>query len=248
MSDILRILIPIAVVHVVVLVVIIVVIKRLLLSDTMHAVQRLRQVEDEVRKKEEGIRQQIAEHEAEFAKKKADADAELAALKAEMEKDVAREREQVLAAARQDADKILDQARKNETKLKEQMGRDVEAHAVDYAGEVFKLVFSEKLGLEVNRQFTQELIDALAELDASSMTVEADEVAFTSSHPMEAEQKAQLKRVLKEKFAIDVEINETVQPELLAGLVFKLGSLEIDGSLRNRYQEAAEEVKKTVQV
>jgi F-type H+-transporting ATPase subunit b len=248
MSDILRILIPIAVVHVVVLAVIIVVIKRLLLSDTMHAVQRLRQVEDEVRKKEEGIRQEIAEHEKEFEKKKAEAAAELAAQKAAMEKEVAREREQVLAAARQESDKILDQTRKNETKLKEQMARDIAARAVDYAGEVFKLVFSEKLGAEVNRQFTQELIDALAELDASAITVEANEVAFTSSHPMDAGQKEQLKRILKEKFELDVAINETVQEDLLAGLVFKLGSLEIDGSLRNRYQEAAEEVKKNVQV
>jgi F0F1-type ATP synthase delta subunit len=35
-----------------------------------------------------------------------------------------------------------------------------------------------------------------------------------------------------------------VDDSLLAGLVLKMGSLEIDGSLRNRYQEAVQEVKK----
>jgi hypothetical protein len=36
-----------------------------------------------------------------------------------------------------------------------------------------------------------------------------------------------------------------VNRELLAGMLLKLGSLDIDGSLLNRYREAAEEVKRT---
>ena len=42
-----------------------------------------------------------------------------------------------------------------------------------------------------------------------------------------------------------IEINEEIKEEIMGGLLFKLGSLEIDGSLLNRYQEAAAEVKKT---
>ena len=248
MSDIMKILIPIAVVHVVVLAVIIVIIKRLLLSDTLQAVARLRNVEADIRKKEENLRKEIGEHEKEFERKKAASEADLAAHKEAIEKDVARQREQVLAEAKKEGEKILDQARKNESKLREQLSRDVEGKAVDYAAEIFKLVFSENLGREMNKQFTQELIDALVELDASTITVESKDVAFTSSHPMDADQKLQLKRILSEKFSIDADVNETVREELLAGLIFKLGSLEIDGSLRNRYQEAAEEVKKTVKV
>ena len=38
---------------------------------------------------------------------------------------------------------------------------------------------------------------------------------------------------------------EKVDEDLLAGIILKLGSLEIDGSLLNRYSEAAAEVKKT---
>ena len=57
-------------------------------------------------------------------------------------------------------------------------------------------------------------------------------------------QKARLERLLAEKFGVQVTVNEEIKEELMGGLVFKLGSLEIDGSLLNRFHEAAAEVKK----
>jgi F0F1-type ATP synthase delta subunit len=57
-----------------------------------------------------------------------------------------------------------------------------------------------------------------------------------------------MKRLLSEKFGVEVDVEEKIDESLMAGLVFKIGSLEIDGSLRNRYSEAAAEVKKTTHV
>jgi F-type H+-transporting ATPase subunit delta len=54
-----------------------------------------------------------------------------------------------------------------------------------------------------------------------------------------------LAKLLSEKFGANVAIEEKLDKELLAGIIFKLGSLEIDGSLRNRFREAAAEVKKS---
>jgi len=77
MSETLRLVITIVAVHACALAMIIVVIRKLLLSDTVQAVERIKQVESEVRKKEEAIRRDIDEHEKEFSRKKADAEAEL---------------------------------------------------------------------------------------------------------------------------------------------------------------------------
>ena len=57
-----------------------------------------------------------------------------------------------------------------------------------------------------------------------------------------------IKAKLAEKFDVQIKVEEKIQEDLMAGLVFKLGSLEVDGSLLNRYQEAAAEVKKTAGV
>ncbi len=243
--DMLKILIPIVIAHVAVLVIIILVIKKLLLNDTANAVNRIRQVENEVRKKEEGIRKEIEEHEKEFTKKKSEAEEALQKQKETSEKEVARMRDTVLADAKKESDKIGEQAKKNEERMKVQLLQQMEEKAVDYGADVFKMVISEKINAEMNKEFINELIEALEQVDGDSMTVDAKQSEFKSSHPIAPEQKARMEQLFKEKFKVDVKVEEKVVPELLAGVVFKLGSMEIDGSLLNRFKEAAAEVKKS---
>lgn len=226
--------------------IIIFIIKRLLVNDTMQAVSRIRQVEAEVRRKEEGIRKEIEEHEKEFAKKKVEAEQELQRQRETSEKELARMREGIIADARKEADSIMDMAKRNEEKLRKQVMQDMEEKAVDYGAQVFKMVFSEKMNEVLNKQFIDELLDAVEQIDASSITVDSNSAEFTSSHPILPEQKERIEKLLDEKFGAKVKVVEKVDSDLIAGLVFKLGSLEIDGSLVNRFQEAATEVKKGV--
>lgn len=242
--DILKLLLPIIIAHAAVLVGLIVVIRKMLLSDTMKAVAKIRAVEDEVRRKEEGIRQEITQHEKEFAQKKAEAEAHLQSERERSEKEVAKMRDQVIGEARKDADKIIEQARANEEKFRKQLAQDMEEKAVEYGGQVFGLVFSERVTPEIDKAFIGELLDALSEIDAGAITVDTQKAEFTTAKPMDPEQKARLEAILNEKFGASVSIKETVDPGLMAGISFKLGSLEIDGSLRNRFGEAVAEVKK----
>ena len=72
--------------------------------------------------------------------------------------------------------------------------------------------------------------------------------SFRSSHPIEPARKERLESLLRQKFGAAIQVREKVDENLLAGLAFKLGSLEIDGSLLSRYHEAVAEVKKSVSV
>jgi len=246
--DMIGILLPIVISHVVVLVVIIFVIRRLLLGDTMSAVERIRQVEAEVRKKEEAIRREIEEHEKDFAKKKTEAEQELQKQREASEKEVGKLREQALTDAKKEGERIIDQARKNEEKIRQQIIQDMEEKAVNYGGEVFKLVFSEEIGEVIDRKFIDELLDALEQVDAASITVDASSAEFKTSRPFAADQKTRLEKLISEKFGASVKIQEKVDANLMAGLILKLGSLEIDGSLLNRFNEAAVEVKKNIKL
>ncbi|MBM4142714.1 MAG: hypothetical protein FJ225_03840 [Lentisphaerae bacterium] len=248
MQDTVRILVPIAVAHVFVLVATIIVIKRLLLSDSLNAVNRLKQVEAEVRRKEETVRRDIEEHEKDFARKKLAAEEELQRHREEQEKELTRTRDQITAEARKEAEKIIEQARRNEDKFRRQIAQDMEEKAVEYAGQVCQLVFSERINAELNRHFVDELLAALDELDAGSITVDTANAEFASSHPLAPDQRERLEKLLADKFGAQIKVKESVREALLAGLVFKLGSLEIDGSLLNRCREAVAEVKKTARV
>ena len=56
----------------------------------------------------------------------------------------------------------------------------------------------------------------------------------TSAHELTAEQTRELKTALKEVAGKDVAINLTVDPAILGGLVVKIGSRQIDTSLRTK--------------
>ena len=244
MSDMLKLLLPVILTHVVVLVAIMVLIKRILLGDTAKAVESVREVEAEIRKKESGIREQIEEHERAFQQQKIEAEKELEEHRAQADKEVARTRDQILGEDRAEADRVVEQAKRNEERFRQQISQDMEEKAVLYAGEVFELVFTEKMAEAVDSVFTDELLEALDALDSSSITVDSDKVDFTAARPIAEAQKNRLQTLLKEKFEVDIRVQENIEEKLVAGLAFKLGSLEIDGSLSNRMKEAVDEVKK----
>lgn len=241
-----RLVLPIIGAYLFVLVILILVIKRLLLGDTVKAVERIGQAETEIRKREESMRREMDQHEKELAERRRRSDEEFESRHEESERKVARLKEQVLEEARREAADMLEKARRNEKRMRDQALHELEDRAVELAGRIFQLVFSERLNERLNRQFTDELLQAIGETDVGEITVEGDGLDIQSSHPLESDQKERLTTLLAEKFSVRTEIRETVRKELLAGLILKLGSLEIDGSLLSRYQEAVAELKKDV--
>ena len=235
---------PIVIAHLVVWVLVVLVIRKMLLSDTVSAVDRIGEAETELRRYEERLRQEMQQHEEELATQRRQAETDMSSAREKTEGEIQQMRDQIVEDARREAADVMDKARKSERKLREQVAFEMEEKAVDFGGKVFRLVFSDRLNEIVNAQFVDELLDALEETDAAGITVDASEADFSSSHPLEPEQKARLQSILADKFGINIEVNESVREELLAGLVMKIGSLEIDGSLLSRYQEAVTELKK----
>jgi F-type H+-transporting ATPase subunit delta len=76
------------------------------------------------------------------------------------------------------------------------------------------------------------MIRAFREIAAESRGEVAAEV--TSAHALTAAQQAELKTALKAVAGKDVTISLTVDPALLGGMVVKIGSRQIDTSLRTK--------------
>jgi F0F1-type ATP synthase delta subunit len=248
MQEVLSVAIPIVVINIVVLAVLIGFIRIVLVGQAKRATTRVKQVEDEVRKKEEAIKREIEEHEKDFTAQKAEAERQLQDHREEAKREAARVKEQSIAEAKKESQKIIEQAHKNEQKIRDQIARQMEEKAVEYGGRVFKLVFSDLITGELNKQFIGELIDALNEIEKGSITVDSTEAEVITSHELAPEQRERLEGVLRDRFNDSATIKESTDAALLGGLILKMGSLEIDGSLRNRYKEAVNEVKKEAHV
>ncbi len=65
----------------------------------------------------------------------------------------------------------------------------------------------------------------------------------TSAHSLDAEQVAKLKDKLRQRIGRDVAIEAKVDPAILGGLIVKLGSRQIDGSIRTKLNTLANAMK-----
>ena len=65
----------------------------------------------------------------------------------------------------------------------------------------------------------------------------------TSAHPLSDDQVAALKGNLKNRLGRDVSVDLTVDPAILGGLVVKVGSQMIDGSIRTKLNNLAQSMK-----
>ena len=65
----------------------------------------------------------------------------------------------------------------------------------------------------------------------------------TSAHPLSDDQVATLKSTLKTRVGRDVAVDLAVDPAILGGLVVKIGSQMIDGSIRTKLNSLAQAMK-----
>lgn len=85
------------------------------------------------------------------------------------------------------------------------------------------------------------IIDAFAAIAAAARGEVTAEV--TSAHPLSDGQLAQLGEKLKAREGKDVKIRASVDPDILGGLVVKIGSRQIDSSIRTRLNSLSQIMK-----
>ncbi|MDV3459331.1 F0F1 ATP synthase subunit delta [Sphingomonas sp. HF-S4] len=97
--------------------------------------------------------------------------------------------------------------------------------------------------LAQNRRLGQlpAIIRAFRQLAAAHRGETTAEV--TSAHPLDAEQVDALKAQLRTRLGRDVNVDLSVDPSLLGGLVVKIGSQMIDSSIKTRLNSLAQAMK-----
>ena len=124
--------------------------------------------------------------------------------------------------------------------------RDAAATAMDSVAKLLGLSDLTKNFLGVlanNRRLSAlpEIVRAFASIAAAARGEVTAEV--TSAHPLTATQLKSLAAKLKAREGKDVKIKANVDPEILGGLVVRIGSTQIDSSIRTRLNSLANAMK-----
>lgn len=124
--------------------------------------------------------------------------------------------------------------------------RDAAATAMEAVAKLLKLSDLTKNFLGVlasNRRLAvlPDVVRAFAAIAAAARGEVTAEV--TSAHPLSAAQLKSLGEKLKAREGKDVKLTAKVDPELLGGLVVRIGSTQIDSSIRTRLNTLANAMK-----
>jgi len=127
-----------------------------------------------------------------------------------------------------------------------QIGRDVAAQAMDSVATLLKLspLTKQFLGvLSANRRLDvlPQIVSAFASIASAARGEVKAEV--TSAHPLSDAQMKALAAKLKAREGKDVTLSASVDPAILGGLVVKIGSTQIDSSIRTRLNSLAQAMK-----
>ncbi|MDE2563906.1 MAG: F0F1 ATP synthase subunit delta [Sphingomonadales bacterium] len=127
-----------------------------------------------------------------------------------------------------------------------QVSREAAAKAMDAVAGLLGLDALTKNFLGVlagNRRLSSlsAMIRAFAAIAAAQRGEVSAEVV--SAHPLDASQVEQLSQTLKAREGREVKLTTRVDPDILGGLIVKIGSRQIDSSIRTRLNSLAQAMK-----
>jgi F-type H+-transporting ATPase subunit b len=186
---------------------------------------------------------------------------ELEAIKLEREKELERARqesERLIKEARTKSEKISanmeSEAKKQAQELAEKTKADLGKmekdlakkymdEAIEASMEIFKAVFSEQSQEALQHELISELIAEVKNLGEDKFVVKSKDAKVISAYPLTGAEKEKLAHILSGKTGLSVELKETKNPDLIAGLVIQMGALTIDGSLKNKLKKVVPYLK-----
>ena len=127
-----------------------------------------------------------------------------------------------------------------------QIGREAGAAAMAEVGKVLKLhkLTQNFIGVLAGNRRLAALPDVVRAFSTIATAARGEVTAeVTSAHPLSPAQLKSLAAKLKEREGKDVKIKANVDPEVLGGLVVRIGSTQIDSSIRTRLNTLANAMK-----
>ncbi len=212
----------------------IIVLRMIFYRQLKTALDRLKRLHEENLAREEQLKAEIEatkqEREVELAKARDKA--------AEIVKDAKDKAEKsgldVEAQAKEQAAKIVEKAKLEVSRMRDELFAQYEQEALELSIQMLKAAFT-KQGTEVlQHHLIQELLEEIKNLESDRFIVKSKLVKVQSAFPLTPEEKNGLIGMFSQKLSLAVELEETVNPEIIAGLVINAGPVTIDGSVRNK--------------
>jgi len=231
-------------VQVVIFILIVIGLRKLLYSKASVEIKRLQLMTDESSKKFEALRGQIEEAKTEYKRTIAQAKEDAQKLIAEAQKEAEELRAKHLQESRKEIDKMVKSTQAKKENMEREVKSDVTRKSLHLSKAIIHQVFTaDSLGA-THDVMIEEISQQIGDIDLGQMSEDIKEAEIVTIFPLGKEKMEMLRKKLSSKLKREIELKERIDDSVMAGILIKLGSLILDGSLANKLRIAAEQLEK----
>lgn len=221
--------------------------RKIMTQNVVSATRHIEELNQDYLKKEEEVTRRLSEVQLQAEEMLNKARKEADDYKAEITRQTEAQRQEIIKQARQQGDEIIQQAEKSRQALLSELDERISKEAINKACELIQYAIPDKFKLDVHTHWVEELIENdFGRFQNLRLPEDIQEVKIITAFSLSEQQRKALSRKIKEVFNRDISLKEEVDPKVCAGLIITMGSLVLDGSLRNKVQEKAKIVQSTI--
>ncbi len=217
-------------------------VRHMLSQNVTSATSHLQDAVAEYTKKQEEMEQKLkkAQEDYEDTIKKAKKESEI--LKDKSRKEVSEERDRIIEQAHRESEEIIERAQKSAEAIKAEEEKIIKEKAVEKSGELICEVLPEEVARQMHDKWVDKLIsEGTGGLDRLRVPEDISRAQVATAFALSEAQRTMLKMKFQEIFNRDIELEEEVDPRLVAGLKIVLGNLILEGSFYGKVGEIVRE-------
>lgn len=232
------------VLQIIIFAILIVILRRILAQNIISATAHLEELSREYARKEREINLKLQETNKKSQEIIAKAQQEAIKIKTDILKTSESERDRILKQAHSMSEEIIQKAEKTRQLLLDEINKRISKEAIDKACELIQLTLPDEFKFQVHKEWVKELIESgFEQIKDLQLQSDAKSVKVYSAFTLDDTQKERLQNKLAKILKKDFELQEILDKKIVAGLIIHIGSLVLDGSLRNKIEENARVAK-----
>ncbi|MCX5678709.1 MAG: F0F1 ATP synthase subunit delta [Candidatus Omnitrophica bacterium] len=231
------------VVQIVTFIAIVFVLRKLLYSESAKEMLRLRKIKEETAVKQRELQQKIDEAQDAYSEKIAEAEQKTRAFRIKAEEEIEELKKKILSKAKEDAEQIVKSAFNAKEKIREEIGEEMRKKAPLLASRVFKEVLSPEVQEMMHKELVRDVIDKIRNTEKTAFKSKIEKGEIVSAYPLSKNDKLVVESLIHDSLGYQIPLYETEDSQLVAGVLIKLGTILIDGSLNNRLKQVERELE-----
>ncbi len=220
--------------------------RQFLYKQVTRSLGRYQQLYQENLTREGELKRTREEMEQELQAKIARHNEEVGRLRAAAEVDAQKTQEEILAKSKEEGKRILAEAEAKKERMRANLVSEMEEKALDLASDIIEHILTAQVTQGINHQLIDELIEEIEKSDERRLQLDVETVEVAVPFPLTQVQQEKLKKILSAQMGLSVNVKETVDQEIVAGMVIRSGNLVLDGSLTNKLKGALAYVRESL--